>query len=637
MKLLNQKSGRTQSFSLRSSPNGLRVLFFIGTVFLLNANGFGQNVAFEEGRWTRSKDAIVLSDMSKVTPQTALSEDIRRERKWKVLPYETTTGLKGKCISSLPDTGAPEVALPLNLKGWYAVYVGLGGMGRFAFGQESEARLKLTNDVTYQHRRYSGARDDIDEVFFKAADLTGQSLHIAQMRMRAKMDLLQADNSPRHTVIMYVKLVPLTDAEVDQIKKDRQDQSKKKLIATLDAFSWINKNYPTTKEEFLEDFEHYRDTDFGTLSWQIIGGDLVNFPSKYGTIPGELSEVPARTGDGYVTKSINKFIERGEDHTKLAVEAARSMNKKIFIGFRAQAFQATPAFEDYFTSRFYREHPEYRAYDRDGTPAMRLSYAVPQVREHIYKILTETLAYKPDGIEIIYFRGLPLMLWEDAFSDQFRKKYGADAKQVPENDPRLYELRGEIMTGFMRDVRKLLDDVQKQQGRKERYELMASVVHTENDNRKYGLDVERWVKEGLIDKISIFPAAFHTDTSKPVDMAWFKKITSGTKTEVYPLMIGWRMSTYEEAISNARKYYEQGAAGLVFWDPFPTGMYAPRPPQPTRHYQRAVGTYWSLVSRLGHVDSLADWEKEKRPAMKYVPLKRYGDAWFGRWVNDVGF
>jgi hypothetical protein len=268
---------------------------------------------------------------------------------------------------------------------------------------------------------------------------------------------------------------------------------------------------------------------------------------------------------------------------------------------------------------------------------MRLSYAVPQVREHIYNILRETLAYKPDGIEIIYFRGLPLMLWEDAFSDQFKKKYGVDAKQVPENDPRLYELRGEIMTGFMRDVRKLLDDVQKEQGRKERYELMASVVHTENDNRKYGLDVERWVKEGLIDKISIFPAAFHTDTSKPVDMAWFKKITSGTKTEVYPLMIGWRMSTYEEAISNARKYYEQGADGLLFWDPFPTGMYAPRPPLPQRHYQRAVGTYWSLVSRLGHVDNLAGWEKEKRPSMKYVPLKRYGDAWFGRWVNDVGF
>ena len=167
-----------------------------------------------------------------------------------------------------------------------------------------------------------------------------------------------------------------------------------------------------------------------------------------------------------MTSSIRQFIARGEDHTKLAVEAARSMNKRVFIGFRAQSWQTPPATEDYFSARFYRDNPQYRSYDRDGTPVMRMSYAIPQVREHIYGILRESLAYQPDGIEIVYFRGLPLMLWEDAFSDLFKSKYGVDAKQVLENDPRLYELRCEIMTGFMRDVRKLLDEVQKEQGRK---------------------------------------------------------------------------------------------------------------------------------------------------------------------------
>lgn len=610
----------------------------LAVCFLLsNLVVFGQNVTFESDRWERSKEAIILSDMSQVTPRSALTFDVRRKRQWKVLDYETKDGLKGNSISCTPDTGAPAVTLSLNKKGWYAVYVGLGGMGRFAFGQESDARLKLTNDVTYQHRRYSGARDDIDEVHFKTAELTGQNLEIAQMRMKANMDVSRPVVSPRHTVIMYVKLVPLTEKEIEWVKADRASKANKNLIATLDAFSWIHQNYPTTKEEFLEDFEHYRDSDFGTLSWQIIGGGLVNYKSKLGTIVGDLSDDPARTGDGYVTQSIKKFIEQGTDHTKMAVEAARSMDKRIFIGFRAQSWQTPPAFEDYFSSQFYRDHPEYRAYDRDGTPAMRMSYAVPQVREHIYGIIREVLEYKPDGIEIIYFRGLPLMLWEDAFSNRFKEKYGADAKTVPENDPRLYELRGEIMTEFMREVRKVLDETQKKQGKKERYELMASVVHNENDNKKYGLDVERWVKEGLIDKISIFPAAFHTDTSKPVDMKWFSKITKGTNVEVYPLMIGWRMSSYEEAIGNAQNYYKEGAKGLLFWDPFPTGMYAPRPPALGRHYQRAINTYWSLVSRLGHVESLAQLEAEKRPAAKYIPLKKWGNYHFGRWIPDVGF
>ena len=615
----------------------MRKLFLLGFIPAFSSVVFAQNVLFEPDKWEKSKEAIILSDMTQVTPKSALTFDVRRKRQWKVLDYETKDGLKGNSISCTPDTGAPAVTLPLNKKGWYAVYVGLGGMGRFAFGQESEARLKLTNDVTYQHRRYSGARDDIDEVFLKTADLTGQNLEIAQMRMISMMDVNIPMTSPRHTVIMYVKLVPLTNKEVDRIKAERANKENKKLIGTLDAFSWIARNFPTTKEEFLEDFEHYRDTDFGTLSWQIIGGDLVNYKSKLGTIVGELTDNPSRTADGNITKSVKIFIERGEDHTKLAVQAARSMNKRIFIGVRAEAFQATPAFEDYFTSKFYRAHPEYRAIDKDGTPAMRMSYAVPQVQEHMQGIIREVLEFQPDGIEIIFFRGLPLMLWEDAFSNRFKEKYGADAKTVPEDDPRLYELRGEIMTEYMRGIRKILDETQKKQGKKERYELMASVVHTENDNKKFGLDVERWVKEGLIDKISIFPAAFHTDTSKPVDMKWFSKITQGTKVEVYPLMIGWRLDSYETAIEAARNFYQEGAAGLLFWDPFPTGMYTPRPPALGRHYQRAVNTYWSLVSRLGHKNDLGMWEAEKRPQAKYIPMKKWGDHYFGRWVPDVGF
>ena len=610
-------------------------LFLLSLILAFSSGGFAQNVLFEADKWEKSKEAIILSDMAQVTPQSALTFDVRRKRQWKVLDYETKDGLKGNSIGSTPDTGAPAVTLPLNKKGWYAVYVGLGGMGRFLL--ENEARLKLTNDITYQHRRYSGAKDDIDEVFLKAADLTGQNLEIAQMRMAATMDVNITMTSPRHTVIMYVKLVPLTEKEVELIKAERASKENKRLIGTLDAFSWIARNYPTTKEEFLEDFEHYRDTDFGTLCWQIIGGDLVNYKSKLGTIVGELTDDVSRPADRNITKSIKQFIERGEDHTKLAVQAAHSMNKRIFIGIRAEAFQASPAFEDYFTSKFYRAHPEYRAIDKDGTPAMRMSYAVPQVQQHMQGIIREVLEFKPDGIEIIFFRGLPLMLWEDAFSNRFKEKYGADAKIVPENDPRLYELRGEIMTEYMREIRKILDETQKAQGKKERYELMATVVHTENDNKKYGLDVERWVKEGLLNKISIFPAAFHTDTSKPVDMKWFSKITKGTNVEVYPLMIGWRLDSYETAIEGAKTFYQEGAAGLMFWDPFPTGMYTPRPPAPARHYQRAVNTYWSLVSRLGHKNDLIAWETEKRPQAKYFPMKKWGNHYFGRWVPDVGF
>ncbi|HLA95148.1 MAG TPA: hypothetical protein VK612_05460, partial [Pyrinomonadaceae bacterium] len=159
----------------------MRTLIAVGSILTFAGMLFGQNVTFEGDGWERSKEAIVISDMTKVTPGSALTKEIRTQRQWKVLDYETMDGLKGNSIACTPDTGAPAVTLPLNVKGWYAVYAGLGGVGRFAFGQGNEVRLKLTNDVTYQHRGYAGARDDIEEVFFKAADLTGQNLEIAQM------------------------------------------------------------------------------------------------------------------------------------------------------------------------------------------------------------------------------------------------------------------------------------------------------------------------------------------------------------------------------------------------------------------------------------------------------------------------
>ncbi len=622
-----------------ASINTLRRLMFLTFLAMSGtlAVSAQSNVLFESDRWERSKDAVIISDMTKVSPKNVLTEDVRKKGFWKVLEYETKDGaIKGKCIAATPHTGAPNVSLALGKNGWYAVYVGLGGMGRFAFGQESEARLKLSDDPAFQHRRYSGKEDDIDEVFLKAADLTGQDLEIAQMRMQILEDG-RVPSFPRHTVVMYVKLVPLTEKEVSWIKADRVQKETKKLIGTMDGFSWLGRNSPTTKAEFLENFEPFRDSDFGTLVWQIVGGDIVNYDSKVGTIVGSLSDDPPRTGDGNVTESVNKYIEQGLDTTAMAIEAARSMDKEILIGFRSAAWQTPPAFEDYFSSKFYRDHPEWRTYDRDGTPVMRMSYAVPQVREHIYSLFREIIAKQPDGLEIIYFRGLPMMLWEDAFVEQFKKKYGADAKKVPEDDRRLYELRGEIMTGFMRDVRKLLDDAQKEQGRKKPYKLTASVLHNEADNIKYGLDVERWAKEGLVDNLSIFPAAFHTDTKKPMELEWFRRITKGTKTQFSPIMIGGHLSSYEDAMSSAIKYYEQGSGGLTFWDPYPTGTYRPRPPQREKSYRYAVPGNWQLVTRMGHNGELAKLEAEKRPKPKYMPLKRYGNYWFGRWYPDVGF
>jgi len=553
--------------------------------------------------WSRADDAILIADMSRCLPKTALS-DKREHGHWKVLEYETPA-FSGKCVWAMPETDAPPLRLPLNLSGWYAIYLGL--MNHPEAG--NVVRVKLTDDAAYQHR--SNAAGTIQEVFFKCADMTGQDLHFAQ----------QSAGYRKAGVVMYVKLVPLTDDEVRMVRRDARQRRTKRLIATIDGFSFIYNRMPTTKQELLEEFEHYRGTDFGTIWWQVCGADQVNYKSELGTIDGEHVNDFPRLGDRYYTEAVKALIKKGIDITQVAVEAAHSMDAKIDICIRPAAWQGPPPYEDYFTSDFYKAHPEWRCYDRDGTPVLRMSFAVPQVREHLLGIFREVLKAQPDGLNVLYNRGVPLILWEDAFCKMFKERYGEDAKQVPEDDQRIYELRGEIMTGFMRQIRELLDETQKAQGHRRRLELSAMVLETEEDNRKFGLDVERWVKEGLVDAIGVYKGAAHS-SGKPIDVEYFKRITQGTDVRVYPCMVAWALPGLEDVLKQAVEWYDAGADGIVFWDPSGSS---------------ANGVTWPIISRLGHEDEVRIRAQEGKPAPVTLDVLRLGDYIRGRWSPWSGF
>ena len=382
----------------------------------------------DSAAWERADEAVVVSDLSVCIPKTVLSLKRRRGR-WKVLDY-ATGAFPGKCLSALPKTGAPPVTLPLNLSGWYAVYLGIGNYEEGA----SLVKVKVTGDATYQARSHSSGQ--VQEVFFKCADLTKRDLQFAQ----------QSAGYSQASVLMYVKLVPMTEAEVQALRADAEQRETKRLIATIDGFSFLYERHPTTKEELLEEFEHYRGSDFGTIWWCVSGADEVNYKSALGTINGANVDDFPREGDGYYTDSVKTFIKKGIDLTQVAVEAAHSVGAKIDISLRPAAWHAPPPYEEFFVSDFYAAHPEWRCYDRDGTPVMRMSFAVPEVRQHLLGIFREVLQARPDGVNVLYNRGMPLILWEEPFCTLFRERYGAEAKEVPEDDPRLYELRGEIMT-----------------------------------------------------------------------------------------------------------------------------------------------------------------------------------------------
>jgi len=567
------------------------------------ADGWGWGIMLQASPVVPRQDTVVISDLSISAPLKSLSTHHQRGH-WKVVPY-TTPAFTGKSLWALEHTDAPEVILPLHATGWHTVYLGLGNGGVPGAPNPNVVRVKLSDDAAFQHRAQTRGR--CEEVLFTCADLTGQSLHIAQ----------QTAGHARAACVCYVKLLPLTDEEVVTLLQDRQRQDQRNLIGTIDGFSFLYERQPTTESELLEEFEPFRHTDFGTIWWQYTGADLVNYRSQLGTIPGEHTDTFPSEGNRYFTQAVQTLIDRGIDITKVAVKACHDRGMAIHIGMRPAAWKFVLSYEDYFISDFYQAHPEWRCRDRDGTSVTRMSFAVPEVRQHLLGIFREVLEAEPDGLNVLYTKGIPLLLWEDAFCDRFREVYGDNARTVPEDDTRLYDVRAEILTEWMREVRQLLDDFQQERGITQRLALSAMCLETEAENRQFGLDVARWVREGLIDQIGIvqWPGS-------RIDLAWYQRIVAGTDVTLHPGMVAWKLTDADAVMRQALAWCDAGANGLLFWDP---------------SAKVTDGLMWPIISRLGHTDEI----RARAAAGMSGPVTTYidemGDEPPARWLAHVGF
>jgi hypothetical protein len=66
----------------------------------------------------QERRTVILTDMSRCKPASALTR-LNKRRHWRLIPY-TSDKLNGTMLGAGPLSGAPEVTLPLDVKGWYS-------------------------------------------------------------------------------------------------------------------------------------------------------------------------------------------------------------------------------------------------------------------------------------------------------------------------------------------------------------------------------------------------------------------------------------------------------------------------------------------------------------------------------------
>ncbi|MSO21679.1 MAG: hypothetical protein EXQ58_00185 [Acidobacteria bacterium] len=564
----------------------------------------------------KTAEAFYLTDMGRCQPPSAFSRKPRRNH-WRLLDYETDH-FKGVMMIAGQNTEAPEVTCPLNRKGWHAIYFGIHPhcvshifQNKTASADdESRLQARLKSESTFSlltHKWDPTAETRVDDFFWKYADLTGEDIVLRQFSKQVFPECATASGKICSSAwLAYIKLVPLSDREVEVLQHDRKQKTNRRLFAHNDAWDYHYYYHPRTEAEIRREIEPYRDSDFSRLYWEAASGERCNYPTKIGHTPVlEWIEDHYAVGERLAAESWNTLQRQGIDPFKVALEYAHEIGLEFHACIRTAGFHFPVPQDEWNTGGFYDQHPEWRGRDRQGLPTPRLSYAYPEVQQFVISLLKEMAGYPIDGVCLLYNRRPPLVEYEIPLVEGFRAKYGKDPRELEERDSRWLAYRSAALTTFMRSVRKAMNEAAEERGRSKPLHVSAVVASNQRENLYYGMDLETWIGEGLVDTMIPYSSVEGGKSSadawvSPKDADYFLKITQGTKCKL-ALNILPRQLSPEEYRRRAHRLYEAGVEHLFFWD---------------ANQRTYLYPSWTELRRLGHQEEIAAWVGDREPALQ---------------------
>ena len=302
----------------------------------------------------------------------------------------------------------------------------------------------------------------------------------------------------------------------------------KLIVVNDDGFSAFHSGRYKTVDDLRNAVLGLRDTQVAVFEWGVLGGSRVNYPSRVTELFGvNMKEFPRR-GDQLAAETVAHLVRDGADTLQVVASACREAGIACYASVRMNGdYPANggaswgESLARFFNSEFWWKHPEWRVRGPKGEDRTKLSYAFPEVREFKLAILREVAAHDVAGVNLDFERGPDFFGFEEPMVREFQERYGLAPRALSASDPRWFPLRAAIMTGFVRDVRALLDSAGKPQGR----HLGLSARVDWKAYRMWGCDVEMWLKEGLLDYLVVGERGLG---GYEFDLAPFVRMAKGT-------------------------------------------------------------------------------------------------------------
>jgi hypothetical protein len=533
---------------------------------------------------SRPGQVVMLQDLARFAPEAAPTAKDAWDCVTADQPAHTST------ISLLVSRGhAPTLRIPLPVSGWHAVAIGL-------VGGDSRVVAKLLPDGSPRTCRLEGWGQG------RPGMVLGQTLVGCRDLSNSVLEITPVKGAPAR--LAFVRLLGLSADEIAVAKAATRPVDARRVIIHSDGYSGFYSGGYATKEKLQRVIDRFAGSQIYSFDW-CIGGSTFTYNTQIGTLFGSHVKTFWRQGDRRAGEALQQLIAAGEDPLRVVIDRARKRGIRINATLRMNANYGGEIAKS-FNGEFYWQNLALRIVDKKGKPHPHLSYAYPEVRNFRLAIIREAAGYGIDGIHMNFLRHPPFFGHDPPLVTAFRKKFGVEPDAVPD-DERWHRLRADIMTEFVRQVRKALDEVGAQTGRR----IALSATMEFKDYLKQGLDVERWVKEGLVDLIS---PGVHGLGGTYFSVEPFAEMTRGTQCKLFPMLECTIRGhdptpasergevTYESERMTENRFrrrflelHREGATGVY---PFNGGT--PR-----------------LVNTLSHVEGLYAWERFEKPLVEW--------------------
>lgn len=352
----------------------------------------------------------------------------------------------------------------------------------------------------------------------------------------------------------------LSACAVDPGQDEATETLKRRVIFNGDSAVLMHPGASTVEGFLTPRLEALPGTPVTTISWSILAGDAPSYDSRVQTIYGDGQQLNGPEYMSQYATNLKTLVDAGTCPLKIVTDFAHEHGMEAFASVRMN--DVHDSFVQGHLSRWKHENRELLVSTRGlqteiaepAFPGSRvanlystaLDFTHQVVRDRKFEIIEEVcLRYDLDGVELDFIRH-PVL---------FKNIFEGGAITPEEIN---------LMTSFIRRVRLRMDEIGKERGRP-----FLLAVRTPDDlelSLGIGLDLETWMREGLMDMLILGGGYAHF--SLPV--AKMAEAAHAYGVPLYPcinnpgqLMDG---KGIEMTRALATKWYADGADGIYFWN-----------------------------------------------------------------------